>query len=219
MFKKTLNKKINIDFGAKQYCSKDGKKCNNEYTYFYDENGHFIIILSDVIGTDESTADEIKVAFELMVQSIKSKIDYNRSLENFNSSLLSGEETLATVDIASIDLSTGSTEFYKAGAAPSILCQKDKIKKIKSTSLPAGVLRDISFDIALVKCKVGDIIVLLTDGAISNGCDWIKDEILSFRDGNAQELAEHLCMCAQQQITDECESDITILCAILNKAD
>ena len=53
---------------------KMAKKCNNEYTYFYDENGHFIIILSDVIGTDESTADEIKVAFELMVQSIKSKL-------------------------------------------------------------------------------------------------------------------------------------------------
>ena len=223
MFKKALNKKskFSIDFGAKQYCARGGELCSNAYNSFYNDNGNFIMILSDGMGDDDRAAVESKMAVDLIKQYAKQGTDYNLPLKILNSSLLekSTDESLATVDIASIDLSTGSTEFYKAGAAPSILCQKDKIKKIKSTSLPAGVLRDISFDTALVKCKVGDIIVLLTDGAISNGCDWIKDEILSFRDGNAQELAEHLCMCAQQQITDECESDITILCAILNKAD
>lgn len=221
MFKKVLNPKAKfiIDFGAEQYCAKGEELCSNAYNSFYDDNGNFIMILSDGVGDDDRAAVESKMAVDLMEQYANQEPDYNHPLEILNSSLLSNEESLATVDIVSIDLCSGSTEFYKAGSAPSILCQNGKVKKVKSTSLPAGVLRDISFDTALVKCKVGDIIVLLTDGAISNGCDWIKDEILSFRDGNAQDLAEHLCMCARQYITDDCGEDITVLCAVLNKAN
>lgn len=223
MFTKHFNKKTNItvDFGAEQYSTKGDEQHRNAYSSFYDNNGHFVMILSDGMGDDDRAAVESKMAVDLIKQYAKQGTDYNLPLKILNSSLLekSTDESLATVDIVSVDLCSGSTEFYKAGSAPSILCQNGKAKKVKSTSLPAGVLRDISFDTALVKCKVGDIIVLLTDGAISNGCDWIKDEILSFRDGNAQDWAEHLCMCARQQITDDCEEDITVLCTILNKAD
>lgn len=221
MFKKHFDKKTNItvDFGAEQYRAKGEELCSNAYNSFYDDNGNFIMILSDGMGDDDRAAVESKMAVDLMEQYANQEPDYNHPLEILNSSLLSNEESLATVDIVSVDLCSGSAEFYKAGSAPSIIFHNGKVKKVKSISLPAGVLRDISFDTALVKCKVGDIIVLLTDGAISNGCDWIKDEILSFRDGNAQDLAEHLCMCACQQTTDDYEEDITVLCAILNKAD
>ena len=223
MFKKVLNPKAKfiIDFGAEQYCAKGEELCSNAYNSFYNDNGNFIMILSDGMGDDDRAAVESKMAVDLIKQYAKQGTDYNLPLKILNSSLLekSTDESLATVDIVSVDLCSGSTEFYKAGSAPSIIFHNGKVKKVKSTSLPAGILNDISFHTIMVKGKVGDIIVLLTDGAISNGCDWIKDEILSFRDGNAQELAEHLCMCAQQQITDECEADITVLCTILNKAD
>lgn len=127
------------------------------------------------------------------------------------------DESLATVDIANIDLSTGSTTFYKAGSAPSVLRQNGKVKKVESTSLPAGILNDISFDATTVKCKLGDVVVLMSDGETSGGCNWIKDEITSFRDGKAQDLAERLCIRASQQENENRENDITILCAILNE--
>lgn len=220
MFKKVLNQKAKfiIDFGVEQYRAKGEELCSNAYNSFYDDNENFIMILSDGMGDDDRAAVESKMAVDLIKQYAKQGTDYNLSLKILNSSLLkkSTDESLATVDIVSIDLCSGSTEFYKAGSAPSILCQNGKVKKVKSTSLPAGILNDISFDTTTVKCKLGDVVVLMSDGATSGGCDWIKDEILSFRDGNAQELAEHLCMRARQQIIDDCEEDITVLCAILN---
>lgn len=210
---------IMIDFGAEQYSANGGSLCGDAYKYFYDGKGHFIMVLSDGMGTGGRAAVDGAMASGLMARLIKAGFGYNCSLKILNSSMLfkSTDESLATVDIASIDLYTGMTELFKAGAAPSILRRNGRTGKAESSSLPAGILRDISFDTALVKCRVGDIVVLLSDGATSEGCDWIRSEIESFKDGKAQDLAEHLCMSARRR-TDKREDDITVLCAILNKA-
>lgn len=211
---------ITIDFGAEQYSANGGSLCGDAYKYFYDGKGHFIMVLSDGMGTGGRAAVDGAMASGLMARLIKAGFGYNCSLKILNSSMLfkSTDESLATVDIASIDLYTGMTELFKAGAAPSILRRNGRTGKAESSSLPAGILRDISFDTALVKCRVGDIVVLLSDGATSEGCDWIRSEIESFKDGKAQDLAEHLCMSARRRRTDKREDDITVLCAILNKA-
>ncbi len=211
---------IFVDFGAEQYCANGGSLCGDAYKYFNDGKGHFVMILSDGMGTGGRAAVDGAMASGLMARLIKAGFGYNCSLKILNSSMLfkSTDESLATVDIASIDLYTGMTELYKAGAAPSILRRSGRTGKAESTSLPAGILRDIAFDTALIKCKVGDIVVLLSDGAVSEGCDWIRQEIEAFRDGKAQDLAEHLCMCARRRRSDKHEDDITVLCAILNKA-
>ena len=211
---------IMIDFGAEQYSANGGSLCGDAYKYFYDGKGHFIMVLSDGMGTGGRAAVDGAMASGLMARLIKAGFGYNCSLKILNSSMLfkSTDESLATVDIASIDLYTGMTELFKAGAAPSILRRNGRTGKAESSSLPAGILRDISFDTALVKCRVGDIVVLLSDGATSEGCDWIRTEIESFKDGKAQDLAEHLCMSARRRRTDKREDDITVLCAILNKA-
>ncbi|MEE1054984.1 MAG: SpoIIE family protein phosphatase, partial [Acutalibacteraceae bacterium] len=102
--------------------------------------------------------------------------------------------------------------------APTIVRRSGKTGKAESTSLPAGILRDIGFDKAAVKCKVGDIVVLMSDGVTGTGTDWIRAEIEAWRDGSAQELASHLCECAKRRRNDNHEDDITVLAAILNKA-
>ena len=218
----TLNEHadITIDFGAEQYSAGGGALCGDAYKYFYDGKGHFIMVLSDGMGTGGRAAVDGAMASGLMARLIKAGFGYNCSLKILNSSMLfkSTDESLATVDIASIDLYTGNTELYKAGAAPSILRRSGRTGKAESSSLPAGILRDISFDTAVIKCKVGDIVVMLSDGATSEGCDWIRTEIEAFKDGKAQDLAEHLCMCARRRRTDKREDDITVLCAILNKS-
>ena len=131
----------------------------------------------------------------------------------------STDESLATLDIASIDLYTGLLEIYKAGAAPTIIRRQGKALKAESTSLPAGILRDISFDKAHLKLKVGDIVVMMTDGVTSCGNEWIRTEIEAFRDQNAQSLATHLCECAKRRNEQTNCDDLSVLVAILEKAN
>ena len=91
MFKKALNKKSKfiIDFGAEQYCAKGEELCSNAYNSFYDDNGNFIMILSDGMGDDDRAAVESKMAVDLMEQYANQEPDYNHPLEILNSSLLS----------------------------------------------------------------------------------------------------------------------------------
>jgi hypothetical protein len=58
----------------------------------------------------------------------------------------------------------------------------------------------------------------MSDGVTSEGTDWIRAEIESWRDGSAQDLSEHLCLCAKRRLGDKKQDDITVMCAILEKA-
>lgn len=211
---------IKIDIGVEQISANDSGMCGDAYKYFYDGRGHFIMILSDGMGTGGRAAVDGAMASGLMGRLIKAGFGYDCSLKILNSSMLfkSTDESLATIDIANIDLYTGQTELYKAGAAPSIIRRSGKTGKAESTSLPAGILRDIGFDKASIKCRVGDIVVLMSDGVTISGTDWIRAEIEAWQDGSAQDLAERLCECAKRRRDDSHRDDITVMTAILNKS-
>ncbi len=211
---------LTVDFGACQSSANQNAMCGDAYKYFTDSKGHFVMILSDGMGTGGRAAVDGAMASGLMARLLKAGFGYNCSLKILNSSMLfkSTDESLATVDIASVDLYTGMLELYKAGAAPTIVRRGGKTGKAESTSLPAGILREIGFDKAVIKCKIGDIIVLMSDGATAEGTDWLRAEIEAWRDGSAQDLAEHLCLCAKRRRSEKRQDDITVMCAILDKA-
>ncbi|MEE1005715.1 MAG: SpoIIE family protein phosphatase, partial [Acutalibacteraceae bacterium] len=218
----TLNEHaaIRVDVGVEQKCASDSAMCGDAYRYFFDGKGHFIMILSDGMGTGGRAAVDGAMASGLMSRLIKAGFGYDCSLRILNSSMLfkSTDESLATVDIASIDLFTGQVELYKAGAAPTLIRRSGRTGKAESTSLPAGILREISFDKAVVKCKIGDIVVLMSDGASVEGTDWIKGEIENWSDGTAEELAERICEGAKRRRSDNHNDDITVMTAILKKS-
>ena len=211
---------LDIDIGVEQSSAFNSNMCGDAYKYFRDGRGHFIMVLSDGMGTGGRAAVDGAMASGLMSRLIKAGFGYDCSLRILNSSMLfkSTDESLATVDIASIDLFTGQTEFYKAGAAPTVVRRSGKTGKAQSSSLPAGILRDIGFDKASVKCRAGDIIVLLSDGATGSGTDWIRAEIESWQDGSAQSLAEKICEGAKRRQNASHQDDITVMAAIINKA-
>ena len=218
----TINEKaaLTVDFGAEQISAFGTQMCGDAYKYFLDGRGHFIIVLSDGMGTGGRAAVDGAMASGLMSRLIRAGFGYDCSLKILNSSMLfkSTDESLATVDIASIDLFTGETELYKAGAAPTIVRRSGRTGKAESNSLAAGILRDIKFDRATIKCKAGDIVVLLSDGATASGTDWIREEISAFQNGSAQSLAERICEGARRRKNDPRADDITALVAIINKS-
>lgn len=213
--------KLRVDFGASQKSANTGDMCGDAYTVFPDGQGHFIMLLSDGMGTGGRAAVDATLASGLMGRLLKSGFGYNCALKILNSSMLfkSADESLATMDIASIDLFTGNTELYKAGAAPTIVRKGGKTGQAVSTSMPVGILSDVEFDRAGVKLRQGDILVLFSDGAAFDGTDWIRDELSRFSSGTAQDLADRLCICAESRRKDGHADDITVLAAIINNIE
>ncbi|MBR6902788.1 MAG: SpoIIE family protein phosphatase [Clostridia bacterium] len=211
--------KYKVDFGVCQKSAEQGDMCGDAYSGFSDGQGHFIILLSDGMGTGGRAAVDSAMASGLMSRLIKSGFGFDCALRILNSSMLfkSADESLATMDIASVDLFTGAVELYKAGAAPTLVRRSGRTGKATSTSMPVGILTEVSFDRAGIKLHTGDILVLLSDGAVFDGTDWIRAEIERFSLGSAQDLAERLCVCAESRRQDGHADDITVLTAIINK--
>lgn len=218
----TLNEHANfrIDIGVDQRCAAAGSICGDAYKYFNDGKGHFIMVLSDGMGTGGRAAVDGAMASGLMARLLKAGFGYDCSLKILNSSMLfkSSDESLATMDIASIDLFTGNIELYKAGAAPTLVRRGSHSGRAESNSLPVGILKEVSFDRAGIRLRSGDILLLVSDGVTFEGTEWIRQELENWRDGGAQDLAEYICDCAKRRSANTRHDDITVMAAILEKA-
>lgn len=217
----TLTEKANISIDTGIYqlaCSPSGIS-GDAYSTFSDGKGRAFMILSDGMGCGGRAAVDGAMASGLMTRLLKAGFGYDCSLSILNSAMLfkSTDESLATVDIACIDLFSGRTDMLKAGAAPTIVRRSGKCGVAQSTSLPAGILREVGFDKATVKLRSGDIIVMMSDGVTTEGTDWICAELEGWRDKNAQQLAEHLAHAAKRRRTDDHQDDITVLAAIVER--
>ncbi|MBE6729359.1 MAG: hypothetical protein E7568_03900 [Ruminococcaceae bacterium] len=212
--------RLTADIGVHQIGSNSNVICGDAYDYFFDGKGKLIMILSDGMGTGGRAAVDSAMAAGLMSRLIKAGFDFDAALKILNSAMLfkSTDESLATLDIVSVDLFTGKTELLKAGAAPTIVRRSGKAGKAQSTSLPAGILRSVSFDKAVITMKSKDLIVMMSDGAVTEGTEWITAEIESYSGDNPQALAERISKCAKRRRTDKHQDDITVLVALLKSA-
>lgn len=218
----TLTEKavISADIGVSQHSCSPSGICGDAYNHFNDGKGRVFMVLSDGMGAGGRAAVDGAMASGLMSRLLKAGFGYDCSLSIVNSAMLfkSTDESLATVDISCIDLFSGRTDLLKAGAAPTVIRRNGKSGRAQSTSLPAGILREVGFDKATVKLHPGDVVVMMSDGATSEGTEWICAELEAWRDGSAQALAEHLSHCARRRRSDNHEDDITVMTAIIERA-
>ncbi len=209
-----------VDYAVCSHTSAGKKICGDTAECFYDGRGHLCMVVSDGMGTGGRAAVDSAMASGLMTRLLKAGFGYDCSLRIVNSAMLfkSTDESLATVDITAIDLFTGSCSLYKAGAAPTLVRRNGRTGRACCTSLPAGILREVGFDRATVTLKAGDIVLMLSDGAVNDGTDWICAELESFTDGTAKQLAEKIAEGARRRRSDGHEDDITVVAALLDRA-
>ncbi len=210
--------RLTADVGLASISSGSGKLCGDTASVFCDGRGHSIMMISDGMGTGGRAAVDSAMVTGLMERMIKAGFGYDSALKIVNSALLfkSADESLATLDICSVDLFTGRTELFKAGACPTVVLRSGQVGVAECTSFPAGILREVSFDRAAVNLSKGDIAVIFSDGVDSQINRWIISELQSFDTGNsAQQLAEKLCDCARRRRDDGHEDDITVAVTVI----
>ena len=67
-----------------------------------------------------------------------------------------------------------------------------KIHRIEPSSLPAGILTDIKLSHDDMSVKDGDIVVMITDGAVSVSDEWIGAMMRDFEGSDIQELVNDI---------------------------
>lgn len=209
-----------IETGACQISAGNASMCGDSYRFMADGYGRFFVVLSDGMGTGGAAAVDSALSSGLVARLIKSGISLDSALKIINSSMLfkSSYESSATLDIACIDLFTGETSVYKAGAAPTLIKHGIRIATAQGRSLPIGIINDVHFEKASIKLKNKDIILMMSDGAAGESIEWIKRELENCGEVSAQSLSENIACAARRRRSDGHEDDITVICAILERA-
>ncbi len=202
---------LEVSVGLAQ--SSADKLCGDSVSTFYDGQGKYISIICDGMGTGGLAAVDGTMASTVMESLLKAGMGYDTALRLINSALMakSEDETLATVDIATLDLFSGICEFRKAGAALSVIRRGKKVIFIEKNSLPIGIVQDVKFDMSSETLKVGDIICLVSDGVTALGQDWLEETVFNFMDTDPNILAKDIVGYAKRNRNDGHSDDITAL--------
>ena len=206
-----------VDWGSSQLTETGSKITGDAYRSLTTDTGRFVLILSDGMGTGGNAAVDSAMTSDLLRRLLEAGVGCDAALKIVNSALLlkSGEETLATADVAAVDLFTGRAEFYKAGAAPTFLVKNGRAGSVQSDSLPAGILEGAAFEKSSLTLREGDRLVLVSDGVTATGADWVKSQLEAGASSSPQQLAESLAKTARERQQPGREDDITVLVAEL----
>ncbi len=168
---------------------KEGESVSGDRgTWFKTDGGTLCVILSDGMGTGEDAARESVTAVEILEQLLRAGVEPGCAMRLLNSAAMlknSDEWGYATVDLCCIDLFTGDTRFYKYGAAPSYIKTGRAIRRVKGTSLAAGLLagEESAPDMVRMRLRPGNVALIASDGVLAEKNDqWLRD-ILASSDG------------------------------------
>lgn len=208
-----------VKASASQFIGEGQSVCGDAYDFFNDGRGHFVMILSDGMGTGSRAAVDGKMTTCLAAKLIKAGFSFDCVIKTVNSALMvkSKDESLSTLDIVSIDLYNGSATFYKAGAAASLICRRGKVLRIERSSLPLGILRDVEFERVTGKIGNGDIIVMMSDGVSSVSQDKLRQKLFELADKPPQEISSTVAALAREESALNKTDDITVITAVVHR--
>ncbi|MCL2361928.1 MAG: stage II sporulation protein E [Defluviitaleaceae bacterium] len=217
------DQKLRITTGV-AHRAKTSKGSGDSYSFMDLTDGTCLLVLSDGMGSGERARRESAATVDLLEDFIESGFNKDLAVRMINSVLVlkSSEESFSTLDICSIDLYNGETEFIKIGAAATFILRDGKVKVIRSSSLPIGMLNDVDLEVHAGQLEHDDIIIMVTDGiteAVAQGAapiakdeDWLTFTIKQCKSSNPQDMADYVLNEAEELVGLP-KDDMTVLVA------
>lgn len=210
---------FSVSLGAAQHSCNNGRLCGDTYEFYRDGKGRVTVILSDGMGTGGHAAIDSCMASSLMARLLKGGFGCDCALKIVNCALMvkSNEESLATLDVACFDMYSGNVELFKAGAPLTLMRKGGRVVKVDSASLPAGILREITFERSRAVLDDGDLILMISDGALVESIGWIEQRLLEFSDEEPQEFCDRLVNEVGMRRLGGHDDDVTVILAKLER--
>lgn len=163
---------------------------------------YFYCFLCDGMGSGEDAALTSKLCRVFLEKMLVCGNPKEITLEMLNNLLCSrNTECFATVDICEIDLITGVASFLKSGAIPSFIMREGHLYKISGGSFPIGILPQISSSHTDFELRDGDVIVICSDGIVSDGDEEDGEEATRFSELLIREWTDDLEALADKILT------------------
>ena len=199
--------------------TKEGEKISGDnYAFFESGEKKFFSILSDGMGSGEKAEEDSEAVVEMAERFLEGGFSALLSAKMINDTILAGGEgkNMSTLDVCSIDLYTGESEFLKVGAAYSLVKRDGYVEKIPSISLPLGVFYNLEMNQYRKQLLDGDYIFLFSDGVLDNftgeeGEEFLKEIVAQIPYKRPAEMAAYIMKHAISATGGRVKDDMTIL--------
>ena len=186
----------------KQVAKKGEIVCGDSMAAVYGGEDYFYCFLCDGMGSGEEAALTSKLCRVFLEKMLVCGNPKSTTLEMLNNLLCSrNTECFATVDICEIDLFSGVASFLKSGAIPSFVMRDGHLYKISGGSFPIGILPQVSAAHTDFELCDGDVIVLCSDGIVSDADALDGEDTARFSDLLVREWTDDLEVLADKVLT------------------
>ena len=205
--------RFDADIGSSQHIAGGKGLCGDSANYFASGSGNMIAVISDGMGTGGRAAVDSNMAVSILKKLIEAGLSFDSALSVINASLMvkSEDESLATLDVVDINLFSGKTTFFKAGAPLTFVKRAGRILKRESPSLPAGILNDVKFAKDSLTLHHGDRILMVSDGALFADDGWLCEMLKGWNEASAKDFASLVINEAIKRRNDGYDDDITAI--------
>ena len=166
---------------------------------FESRDGRFFALISDGMGSGEIARQTSSFAAQFLEKMLDAGVGVSTAMYMLNQLIRRrSRECSATVDLFEFDLLTGEGTFTKSGAATSYIKRRDSIFRIRSQTVPLGLLRSIDAEKIRVDVSADDYIIMFSDGVSQAPEDaaWLLELLSKPPKRNLSEYADYILSAA-----------------------
>ena len=186
------------------------------------DEGRFMVALSDGMGSGEYARKISENTISLLESFYRAKMPSALVLSTVNKLLsFSKEESFACVDVAIVDLNSGSADVVKIGSPVGFILSGNTVKVLENGTLPLGILDAVRPTASSYTLNENDVLLFISDG-ISDAFGSTTDLYETLRhvpSHNPQQLADTLLSLAMQAYGGKAKDDMSVLAVRLFKQD
>lgn len=201
-------------FGIAQKTKEGSSKSGDTYTIVKLDGDRILFAVSDGMGSGEKAENISELSISLIENFYKAGFDNDVILSTVNKLLnLHKEDIFSALDVGVLDLKNGIVDFVKMASPITYILNENGIKEIESSSLPMGIVTDVT---PVTKKEVvggNDYIIMVSDGISDSfeSDEIFKEEVKSLKITNPQDLADQILERALSKNKGYAVDDLTVL--------
>lgn len=194
--------------------------CGDNYSFLHLSTGEIMMILSDGMGSGELAGADSECMVEVLEHLIEAGFQNKTALSLLNALFVMSyqDQNLTTLDVANVDLYSGTLQLMKHGGAATFLKRGDQVELIYGERLPIGAMLTFDYEKedALYQLEDEDLIILVTDGILDAfpGDDkesYVINILLNCHSTNPNDIAGKILMGALENCGHIAMDDMSVL--------
>ena len=202
-----------LSVGVHQATAARGREVSGDAFSAFEGHGDYgYALLSDGMGSGREAAIAAGISCAFLRQTLGAGTSKSAALRALNTVLCErGVECSATVDLLELDLLYGRACFVKSGAAASYVKRGDRLFRIRSGTVPIGLLGALDAEKIRFDLEIGDVVVMLSDGISQTTEDaaWLCEMLAAATEADLDALADRILESARS-LREDGGDDMTV---------